>query len=382
LPTRRFAVALGVAGSALVTACTSAGDAGNDGGNPVAEEAAASPIVPEDQLVDGGPGPDGIPPIDDPMFVSPDEAATFLDRREPVISLEIEGDRRAYPARIMLWHEIVNDEVGGAPVAITYCPLCNTGVVFRRPDMDGELLDFGTSGKLYHSNLVMYDRQTTSLWPQALGRAIRGPLLGEELELVPSQIVSFGEWSRSAARGRVLSLETGHERDYGRNPYVGYDEAGSPPFALIGDVDPRLPAKERVVGLRDGEEALAVPYPLLEEAAVGGWAAVPAQVGERPVVVFWHEGTRSALDAANIERSKEVGATGSFSPVLDGRTLTFTATADGIVDDQTDTSWDLFGRGSDGPLAGRQLDPVVAVESFWFDWAAFFSGTAVLEEDT
>jgi len=346
----------------------------------VAEEAAASPIVPEDRLVDGGPPPDGIPPIDDPRFISPDEAATFLDEREPVIALEIGGDARAYPARILLWHEIVNDEMGGVPVSITYCPLCNTGVVFRRPVVDGELLDFGTSGKLYHSNLVMYDRQTNSLWPQALGRAIRGPLLGDELEIVPSQIVGFGAWAESAPGGRVLSIETGHERDYGRNPYVGYDEPDSPPFALIGEADRRLPPKERVLGLRDGDEALAVPYTLLRERAVGDWSVVPARVGDRAVVVFWHAGTLSALDAANIERSADVGATGTFSPVLDRQRLTFRPSADGIVDQQTGTTWDLFGRGSAGPLEGRQLDRVVAIESFWFDWAAFFVGSDIAGE--
>lgn len=366
----------------LLSACTSSDEADEaPSANPVAEEAAASPIVPEDRLVDGGPGPDGIPPIDDPAFVRPDEASSFLDEREPVISLEIDGDARAYPARILLWHEIVNDEVGGEPVSVTYCPLCNTGVVFRRPVIGGELLDFGTSGKLYHSNLVMWDRQTNSLWPQALGRAIRGPLLGEELEIVPSQIVAFGDWAAANPKGRVLSLETGHDRDYGRNPYVGYDDPQSPPFALIGEADRRLPPKERVVGLRDGENALAVPYTLLRERAAGDWAVVATEVGARSVVVFWHAGTLSAIDAANIEDSADVGATGSFSPELDGRALTFTATADGIVDDQTATTWDLFGRGSAGPLAGSQLDPVVAIESFWFDWAAFFVGSDIAGAD-
>ena len=368
------------AGAIVVTACT-AGTSPR-GSSAEAElprgKATPSPIVPAGRLVDGGPPPDGIPPIDDPSFVSADEASSFLDEREPVIALEIAGDHRAYPARVLLWHEIVNDEVGGTPVSVTYCPLCNTGVVFRRPIVDGELLDFGTSGKLYHSNLVMYDRQTDSLWPQALGRAIEGPLLGEQLEIVPSQIVAFGAWAEQAPRGRVLSLDTGHERDYGRNPYVGYDDPTSAPFAFVGGLDGRLPPKERIVGLRDGDDALAVPYTLLEERAVGDWSVVSARVGARSVAVFWHAGTLSALDAADIERSADVGATASFSPEIDGRRLTFVATRDGIIDEESGTTWDLFGLGSAGALAGRQLDRVVAIESFWFDWAAFFVASDIL----
>jgi hypothetical protein len=178
----------------------------------------------------------------------------------------------------------------------------------------------------------------------------------------------------------VLSLETGHDRDYGTNPYVGYDDPSSAPFALIGEPDPRLPPKERVVGLRDGDAALAVPYSLLRDHAIGTWSALATRVGDRLVVVFWHAGTLSPVDAADIERSEDVGSTGSFSPLLDGKRLTFRATPDGIVDHQTGTTWDVFGRGSAGPLDGRQLDRVVAIESFWFDWAAFFAGTEIARD--
>ncbi|MGQ0670011.1 MAG: DUF3179 domain-containing protein [Actinomycetota bacterium] len=320
--------------------------------------------------------PDGIPAIDDPAFLSPAEA-DFLDPREPVLAIELNGDARAYPAQIMTWHEIVNDTVGGVPVVVTYCPLCNTGIGFERPTVDGELLDFGTSGKLYRSNLVMYDRQTNSLWPQALGRAVQGPLLGMELEWVPVQLVSWGDWRAAHPDGKVLSTETGSQRPYGTNPYENYDDPDSFPFAFDGDLDPRLPPKARVVGVQIGDDVVAFPYAELRDAVVGDWAVVEEPVGGRPLVVFWKAGTASALDEASIADSSDVGATGTFSPSVDGRRLTFRAERGGIVDLETGSVWDIFGLSVEGPLAGSQLDRVIATESFWFDWAAFHPDTRI-----
>jgi hypothetical protein len=363
-------VALGLVASACTGTGPRAGPTEPSPGIP-------SAIIDTSEIVDGGPPPDGIPPIDYPEFVSPDDADSFLVDAEPVIALDIAGDARAYPARILIWHEIVNDEVGGVPVSVTYCPLCNTGIVFRRPVIDGELLDFGTSGKLYRSNLVMYDRQTGSLWPQALGVAAQGPLLGTELELVPAQLVSWGDFKQAHPDGRVLSIETGFSRDYGINPYAGYDRPTSAPFLFGGELDPRLPPKARVVGVRVGEDVIAFPYTEITTGAAGDWSIVDAEVGGRPVVVFWKDGATSAVDAARIARSRVVGATGVFDPRLDGRTLSFDATERGIVDGETGSTWDLFGRAVDGPLAGRALDRVVSIESFWFDWAAIFPDTRI-----
>ena len=160
-----------MAGSLLLAACTHT----PSGHRTVGERATPSPLVNPDDIIPGGPPPDGIPPIDHPKFL-PAADVHFLDPREPVIALDINGDARAYPAQILVWHEIVNDTIGGVPVAVTYCPLCNTGIAFKRPTINGQLLDFGTSGKLYRSNLVMYDRETGSLWPQVLGQAVIGPL--------------------------------------------------------------------------------------------------------------------------------------------------------------------------------------------------------------
>ncbi len=337
------------------------------------------PLIDPDEVIPGGPPPDGIPPIDEPKFV-PAAEAEFLAAREPVLALEVNGDARAYPLRIMIWHEIVNDEVGGVPVAVTYCPLCNTGIAYRRPVVEGRLLDFGTSGMLYRSNLVMYDRQTGSLWPQVLGQAAIGPLTGTELEFLPVQVLAFADWRAAHADGLVLSTDTGVSRPYGVNPYEGYDDPLSAPFLFAGDLDPRLPPKERVLAVVVGGEQVAIPYRAFRERAVAGWSVVELRLAGTPVVAFWKEGTLSALDAGRIPESRDVGATGAFSPVVEGRRLTFVVGPEGITDRETGSRWSILGVAEEGPLAGTRLERVLAVEHFWFDWAAFFPGGRVFGE--
>ena len=175
--------------------------------------------VPLDEIVSGGPPKDGIPAIDRPRFVSVSQADDWLSPREPVVLVIKGGQAKAYPLQILIWHEIVNDIVGGAPVAVTYCPLCNTALAFDRR-VDGMLLDFGTTGRLRYSDLVMYDRQTESWWQQATGEAIVGKFAGRKLEQVNAPLVSWGTFKRSSPNGLVLSRETGFDRPYGDNPYV------------------------------------------------------------------------------------------------------------------------------------------------------------------
>ena len=174
----------------------------------------------------GGPPPDGIRPIDDPCFESVDVADAWLEPQSPVMVVEIEGDRRAYPLAILTQHEIVNDVVGGVPVVVTYCPLCNSGLAFERT-VDGQVLDFGTSGRLYQSNLVMYDRQTKSLWTQFTGQAVVGAdFVGTELARIPTALLGWEEFAQATPDGLVLSRDSLPGRDYGRNPYPGYEGSG------------------------------------------------------------------------------------------------------------------------------------------------------------
>lgn len=318
-----------------------------------------------EEILSGGPPRDGIPSIDDPQFISPEEAKEWLAPNEPVISLEINGDARAYPLQILTWHEIVNDSVGDVPVLVTFCPLCNSALVFDRR-LDGEVYEFGTSGLLRHSDLIMYDRTTESLWQQFTGRGIVGDLAGRQLTFLPSSLISFEDWRAAYPDGVVLSRDTGFNRSYGQNPYVGYDRIGQSPFLFQGTVDDRLPAMARVVTISLEGTDIAYPYSILEEEGV-----VNDTVAGRELVVFFQSGTASALDAREISESVDVGATGVFDANHDGETLTFAVKNDVIVDNQTGSEWNILGRAVAGPLAGEELEPIVHGDHFWFSWGAF-----------
>jgi len=323
-----------------------------------------------DELLSGGPGKDGIPAIDEPKFVPVDEAASFLQDREPVIVVDVNGDARAYPVQIIIWHEIVNDIVGDVPLTVTYCPLCNSAIAFER-DVGGTTYDFGVSGLLRNSDLVMYDRQTESWWQQFTGEAIVGSLTGTALNFVPASTVSFADFRAAHPAGTVLSRDTGFSRDYGRNPYVGYDRTADP-FLFEGQTDGRLPPAERVVAVELTGETVAYPFGALEDQLV-----VEDTVGGTPIVVFFQPGTASALDAPSIADSRDVGAAGVFLPQADGRALTFRAVDGQIVDNETGSAWDILGRAVDGTLEGAQLAPVVHGDHFWFAWAAFRPDTRI-----
>jgi hypothetical protein len=327
--------------------------------------------VPLSEIIPGGPPRDGIPPIDRPVFVTVAQADAWLKPQEPVIHFAVGNDVRAYPLQIMIWHEIVNDEVGGLPVVVTFCPLCNTAIAFDRRAA-GRVLDFGTTGNLRHSDLVMWDRQTESWWQQITGEAIVGALTGRRLAMLPATIVSWEEFRRAYPDGRVLSRDTGYVRDYGRNPYTGYDRIDQPPFLLKGTPDGRLPPMERVAMVTLSGEDVAYPFSLLREHRV-----VMDRVSGRPIVVFYQPGTASALDRARIADSRDAGATGVFRAELGGWPLTFTWQDGAFVDLETGSHWSLLGRAVTGPLTGARLEPVVHGNHFWFATAAFYPNVRI-----
>ena len=327
--------------------------------------------VPLSEISSGGPPRDGIPPLDHPSFVSAAAADSWLRSKEPVISFSNEGEHRAYPLEILIWHEIVNDTVGGMPVTVTYCPLCNSAIAFDR-QLNGTVLDFGTTGNLRNSDLIMWDRQTESWWQQFSGEAIVGQLNGAQLTLLPSSIVSWAEFKKSFPSGRVLSRDTGFDRSYGVNPYPGYDEVGSSPFLFNGKLDRRLPPKERVVTLEVGGQAVAYPYPVLVKQRV-----VNDTVGGQQVVVLYQPGTNSALDGDSIPDSSDIGSTGVFSSILSGRQLDFRWQSGAFTDTQTGSTWTLLGQATAGGLQGQQLQPLVHTDTFWFAWAAFRPHTQI-----
>lgn len=247
------------------------------------------------EVLSGGPRKDGIPSIDRPKFIAA-PANTELSDTEPVIGLEINGDARAYPLRILTWHEIANDVVGGVPVAVTYCPLCNAAIVFQRTLAD-LTLEFGTTGKLRNSDLIMYDRQTESWWQQFTGEAIVGQMTGQSLKLVPARLESFALFKERHPQGRVLVPENPSLRDYGRNPYVGYDSSARP-FLYRGDLPKGINPMARVVVVRSSDDPVAVSLEFLR-------AQRRLTLGD--VTLTWREGQNSALDSRAIQSGRDVG---------------------------------------------------------------------------
>jgi len=248
-------------------------------------------------IMSGGPPRDGIPPIDHPVFVNV-KGYKELSDRDPVIGLEINGDARAYPLRVMIWHEIANDVVGGKPVTVTYCPLCNAAIVFDAT-VDGKRLDFGTTGKLRNSDLVMYDRATQSWWQQFSGEAIAGDYVGKALKFIPARLESWKEFKSRNPNGKVLIPNDPGLRSYGRNPYVNYDISPIP-FLYRGDMPKGISPMVRVVVVRGSGKKL--PWVVTLEAVR---KKGPIRHGD--VTLSWQKGQASALNGADISRSTDVG---------------------------------------------------------------------------
>lgn len=259
------------------------------------------------EIVSGGSPKDGIPSIDKPQFQSAAQDRS-LSANEPVIGLEINDDARAYPLRILIWHEIVNDEVGGVPVVATYCPLCNSAIVFERR-FSSQLLDFGTTGKLRNSDLVMYDRQTETWWQQFTGEALVGELVGSTLRMVPSRLESFAQFKRRFPRGKVLIPNDPKLRDYGRNPYFGYD-MGAAPLLFNGEYPKDVEPMARVVVVRSPlRKPFAITLELLRQKR---------SYKRDGIELVWQHGQSTALDHWNIADGRDVGSVTAFVVGDDG----------------------------------------------------------------
>jgi hypothetical protein len=236
------------------------------------------------------------------------------------------------------------------------------------------VLRFGTTGNLRNSDLVMWDDRTESWWQQLTGEAVVGRLTGRRLAVLPSQTLSWGDFKARYPDGDVLSRDTGYVRDYGRNPYEGYDEPSSQPFLLERRADRRLPPKERVVAIKEQDGAIVVPFSRLARDPVA-----QVEADGVPVVVLYKRGVLSPLDNAAIGRSRDVGTAGTFDRRLHGRVLDFEPAGDGLYRDrQTGSSWDVTGRVIAGLLAGRRLRPVVSDQQFWFALAAFLPDVGIV----
>lgn len=246
-------------------------------------------------ILSGGPPKDGIPALNKPKFISIEEA-TELSGREPVIGIEINGDARAYPLGVLMRHEIANDVIGGKPVIVTYCPLCNSAIVFDAM-IDGKQHDFGTTGRLRNSDLVMYDRQTESWWQQFSGKALIGHYVGTTLHTLPSRVESFDNFKKRFPKGKVMAGENGSLARYGVNPYTGYDTSAKP-FLYNGEMPKDIKAMERVVVIRDAEKPIVVTMVSVRKKGkieISGYD------------ISWSKGQASALDTSKIAEGREVG---------------------------------------------------------------------------
>jgi len=308
---------------------------------------------------------DAIVPVAQPAYGGPD-ALPWLQDSDLVIGYVSGEDAYAYPINVLNSREIVNDEINGLPVLITYCPLCFSGVVFSR-DLDGRLLTFGNTSALYQSDLVMYDHQTGSYWFQVGGAAVVGTLTGSKLKLLPSATMAWGEWKELFPRTRLLAGTAGSPTEFTSSRYSrgfsdGYQDrinSGRFPFPMNEDkVDGRLSPGEIVLTVEVGEEATAFPLGLIGDGAVN------SRVSNQPVVVFALSGSRAAA---------------AFSPVVDGQPLTFDYQGDiqSFVDRETGSVWDSAGRAISGPLAGTQLEWLNTRRAFWFSIAIALPGVQV-----
>jgi hypothetical protein len=255
------------------------------------------------EIRSGGPPKDGIPAIDSPRFEQLDAGRTRgwarnIADNEPVIALAISGDARAYPVRILIWHEIVNDVVGGVPVVVTYCPLCNAGLVFE-PSLDDRVFDFGTTGKLRNSDLVMYDRQSESWWQQFTGEAIVGAWSGRTLRQLPARMESLLRFRQRFPDGKVLTPTNPNARNYGENPYVGYDAAGQTPFLYDGSMPEGIDPMERVVAVEIA--------PGRHEAWSLTLLRQEREIRNGDLLLTWEPGQASALDRRSIPAGRDVG---------------------------------------------------------------------------
>ncbi len=324
--------------------------------------------IPTEAIFDGGPGRDGIPALNLPETVR-NQDALFMGERDRVLGVEVNGEARAYPLFILWRHEVVNDTLGGVPILVSYCPLTGSGIVFD-PDVGGEIKNFGVSGLLYENNLVMFDRQTESLWNQMLLGANCGPERGAELTRAPVVETTWEHWRRTHELTTVLTTNTGYDINYGAYPYGDYDHLRNEDIFFPSSPWSRArPAKELVLGVHQGDDAVAYPFGLLWE--MGTAAAVNDAVGGHAILVTYH---------------RELQTARAFDRVVDGQTLTFTVSNEDpltftFTDAETGSSWDANGEAWAGPLAGARLQALEdAYTVFWFAWSVYYPDTRLFEQ--
>jgi len=321
-------------------------------------------LISNDQIYDGGVGRDGIPALDFPVSAAAAAAGGFMHDTMRVVGVEVNGVARAYPLFIFWWHEIVNDTLGGRPVLVSYCPLTGSALAFD-PVFEGKAHIFGVSGLLFENNLMMFDRESESLWVQMLLGAQCGPERGKPLFRIPVVETTWGYWKTLHPTTAVITDQTGFVLPYGKYPYGNYDEPDNDVTLLPSSQwDRSRPPKELTLGVKAGQSASAYPFGLLEE--LGSVAAVNDRVGSQAILVIWVGAARTARAFARRVAGREL----SFE-VADAVALTFR-------DRETGSTWDARGVAVSGPLLGERLKPLEdAWTLFWFAWSVFYPGTHI-----
>jgi len=323
-------------------------------------------LVPQNQIVSGGPGKDGIPALTNPPVVTAGEGDSFLQAEDLVLGVVVNGEARVYPHGILWWHEIVNDVLGGKPILVTFCPLTGSGIVYE-PEIDGRVLNFGTSGLLFDNNLILFDRTTDSLWSQMRLQSICGSFQGTRPPLLPVVQATWAGWKSLHPETTVLSFNTGFRRNYDVYPYGSYDQIGNEQLLFPQSfIDRRLPMKETVLGIV--HEGLARAYSMSRMAASGPRLAVNDVVNGLPVLVAFEAISSIAIPfdrrLMNADGT-EVLETLELDVVEDGAALFR------LKDRQTGSIWNLLGEAVEGPLQGERLRQIETYSAFWFAWAAF-----------
>ena len=363
--------------TAAAVLAVSCGDSSNpaDPNDPIDDDPQPdfSCSIPVSEIFSGGVGRDDIPSLVRPDLGPAGQTPAGLLDSDRVIGVVVNGAARAYPFPIMWQHEIVNDTLGGQPLLVSYCPLTGTGIAFD-PRVDGQTKEFGVSGVLYRSNLMMFDRESESLWTQMLLGSQCGVERGKGLDRMRAIETTLGHWKRLHPNTTVVTTNTGFDRDYTTDPYSDFRDLANEqvPFLAEGVTwNPALLPKEVVFGVIDGwvtgqacrsaAGCASKAYPLSALEELGVAAAVNDSVGDRAILVTY----QAEYDAAN-----------AFDRTVDGTALTFEiATASPLVlrDQETGTTWDEQGVAIEGALAGRQLTPIVdSYVGFWFAWSLYF----------
>lgn len=323
------------------------------------------------------------PKLDYPKFLNKTEGLKAYFAKEPVIAIEINGKAKAYPLNILTFHEIANDSLGGVPILASYCPLCNSALVFNRKlkhQNKEYLLEFEVSGMLRKSDMVMLDRNTETLWQQLMGKGIVGKLDQAQLEILPSMIISVETFFKRYPTGKMMSNKTNDEKlkkEYGHNPYKKYDDLSAAPYKRFfkkKDISQKLPPMERIVDIEADGEYKIYTFTKVEKKRV-----INDTFKSKNVVLFFQKGTVSILDENRLTESKDIGSISVFNRNFKGKLLTFKTKGEHFVDCETNSNWDALGYCFKGELQGSQLRIELHSNHFAFAWFAFHPKTIIYE---